>query len=86
MIKQIDLLKMLLKGGIQIEYGGEILVWDIKKTNYFDTKGVIVGTITEKTFDMLENEEIIVYNPKINKYVLAIECRGDNNDNTKNND
>ena len=83
MIKQIDLLKMLLKGGIQIEYGGEILVWDTKKTNYFDTKGVIVGTITEKTFDMLENEEIIVYNPKINKYVLAIEFRGEDNDNTK---
>lgn len=72
-IKQIDLLKMMLKGGIQIERSADILIWNTKIKNNFDDKGVIVGTITENTFDMLWEEGIILLNVRTNRFELAIE-------------
>ena len=75
-IRQNDLLKMLLKGGIEIEYGVNILVWDTHKKNNFDNKGVIVGSITENTFDMLCDEGIILYSIRTCRYRLGIEGRG----------
>ena len=66
-IRQNDLLKLMLKGGVQIKYGVDI--WVV-------VNDVLVGTITESTFDMLCDEGIILYNTRTNMYDLVIEGRG----------
>ena len=57
----------MVKGGVQIKYGVDI--WVV-------VNDVLVGTITESTFDMLCDEGIILYNTRTNMYDLVIEGRG----------